>query len=86
VFPLRATVRGYVNLGYLLIQHRHVYVLPGIQNISASFDPIDAIGAAQAGFRRKRGYLPGKKPSFGFLDFIADPNPAKLEGSGLQNC
>jgi hypothetical protein len=68
------------------MQHRHIYVLPGIQNISASFDLIDTIGTAQARFQRKRGYLPRKKPSFGLLDFIADMNPPKLEGGGLQNC
>jgi hypothetical protein len=68
------------------MQHRHIYVLPGIQNISARFNLIDTIGSAQARFRGKRGYSPGKKPLFGFLDFITDPNPPKLEGSGLQNC
>jgi len=59
---------------------------PGIQNSGASFDPLDPIGATQAGFRRKRGYFPGNEISFGFLDFITDPNPAKLEGRGLQDC
>jgi hypothetical protein len=78
---LCATVRGHVNLGYPLIQYRYVQVLPAIQNISASFDPIDAIGTAQAGFRRKRGYFPGKKRSFGFLDFITDPESRETRTS-----
>src|SRR6202521_4850361 len=84
--PVCATVGGHVDLGYPPIQHRHVHVLSGIQNISASFDPIDAIGAAQAGVRRTRGCFPGKELSFGLPFFITDPNPSKLEGSGLQNC
>jgi hypothetical protein len=40
---------------------------------------MDAIGAAQSGVRRKRGYVQGKKLSFGFLHFITDPDPAKVE-------
>ena len=39
----------------------------------------DAIGTAQAGFRKTRGCVQGKKLSFGFLHSITDPNPAKLE-------
>jgi hypothetical protein len=68
-----------VNLGYSPIQHRHIHVLPSVQDLSAGFDPIDAIGAAQSGFRRKRGYFEGKKLSFRFLHFITNPNPSKLE-------
>jgi hypothetical protein len=82
----RSTPFGDVNLSYLLIQHRHIHVFPGIQNISARFYPLNTIGAAHARFRRKRGYFPGKELSFGFLDFITNPNPAKLQGSGLQHC
>jgi len=81
---LCAAVRGHVNLGYPLVQHRHVYVLSSIQDISASLDPTNAIGAAHAGFRGKRKHFQGKKLSFGSLHPITDPNPAKLERWGNE--
>jgi hypothetical protein len=36
----RATIRGHINLGDSPIQHRHIHVLPGVQDINAGFDPI----------------------------------------------
>ena len=75
----RPTIRGHTNLGDSPIQHRQIHVLPGVQDINAGFDPINAIGTTQAGIRRKRGYFQRKKCSFGFLHFLTDPNPAKLK-------
>jgi hypothetical protein len=60
------SVRGQVNMGYPPMQHRHIYVLPGIQNISASFDLIDTIGTAQARFSKKARVF-SKKETFVWL-------------------